>query len=757
MQYVDRGNEPPPQTLTGSVPKMLRDELLVFMDQSEERRAQSYPGTGVLNLEEGGMQDALRRLFKGRCAFCESSVDTRILKFRPRGEAEPYVKSEYAHLYYCWLDLAWQNFYPACYSCMPEEQAYFPVRGPRAAIPGVEVIRRYVAHNNGLWPADDYPPKEDALLLDPCHDRDFQRHFWIGPEGLLEGTSRKGAETIIHFHLNASKLVDARRQRHKEYRHQLRSALQNQRGVSEKLFRFDELEFGGTWYLLLRSLWTTISKLTGSRAAITRHSIGNAFRRLSLDGQGFIFFDRAETLFDRERSAPSKPVTAPLRRPSHARLSKVEIVRFKAIEHLQLTMPDESASQNKRRRAPALLILGENATGKSSILEAIALALAKPAARNALNISDNDLILSHDYFGQPYIAPSYSTQVTVTLSEGTVHHVKQLNIGSRIVLPPLTSSDEEVPVFAYGAFRKYGDSHSRRFGKAHIANLFDASDLPNPEKWLSRLPDDRFAMITRALRTILSIDAEFDVLIRDPEKGKCYLVTAFRADGEPASIVPLRRASSGYRSVLAMACDVMHGLMNRSVYRDFESLHTARGVILIDEIEAHLHPRWKIAIVDALREALPNMTFILTTHDPLCLRGMDDNEVVVIRRTGQGHGVVEKLENIPPISLLRVEQLLTSDLFQLNSTDDHATDSRMARIATLLAEGSREGLDRDAVEAFRREIASALPIGTSEAQRVVQEAVAEYLQERASMRAEQMSERRAQVRRRIIDALKGTA
>lgn len=754
MQYVDRSAEPPPQTLTGSVPEMLRNDLLIFMEQSDERRAQSHPVTGSLNLEQGGMHEALRRLFKGRCAFCEACVDTKIFQFRPKGEAQPYVKSEYAHLYYCWLDLAWQNFYAICSSCMPDEQTYFPVRGVRADIPDVEVIRRYVVNNNGLWPADHYPPKEHALLLDPCHDRDFQRHLWIGPGGLLEATSLKGVETINHFHLNASGLVDARRQRHEEYRLQLRSALQNQRGLPESLFRFDELEFGGTWYLILRRLWATISKFTGIRTNITRATISSAFRRMGLDGQGFTLFGRAERQFEREKSAPLVAAAPPLRRPSHARLRKIEINRFKSIEHLQLTMPDQANAQDGRKRAPALLILGENATGKSSILEAVALALAKPSARDSLKIPVADLMLSYDYFGRS-AGPTLATQVTVTLSEGDVHHVKQLNIGSRLVSSQLNTSDEEVPVFAYGAFRKYGDSGSRRSGKSHIANLFDASDLPNPERWLSKLPGDRFAMVTRALRTILTIDDEFDVLVRDPEKEKCYLVTSVRDDGQPSSVVPLRRASSGYRSVLAMVCDVMHGLMNRSVYKDFESLHTARGVILIDEIEAHLHPRWKIAIVHALREALPNMTFILTTHDPLCLRGMASDEVVVIRRTGVDPGEVEKLDNIPPISLLRVEQLLTSDLFQLNSTDDSATDSRMARIATLLAKDSREGDDRDTVEAFRRDIASALPIGTSEAHRIVQEAVAEYLQERASMQADQMSERRAEVKRRIIEALQG--
>src|SRR3546814_15479912 len=107
------------------------------------------------------------------------------------------------------------------------------------------------------------------------------------------------------------------------------------------------------------------------------------------------------------------------------------------------------------------------------------------------------------------------------------------------------------------------------------------------------------------------------------------------------------------------------------------SLANARALVLVDEIEAHLHPRWKLRIMKGLREALPNVTFIVTTHDPLCLRGLGANEVMVLRRIQQDVRpnsedlpyVVDSLIKIPSIDSLTIEQLLTSDLFQLFSTD----------------------------------------------------------------------------------------
>src|SRR5690349_10901139 len=78
-----------------------------------------------------------------------------------------------------------------------------------------------------------------------------------------------------------------------------------------------------------------------------------------------------------------------------------------------------------------------------------------------------------------------------------------------------------------------------------------------------------------------------------------------------------------------MACDLLRGLSERPGFDTFE---TAEAIVLIDEVEAHLHPRWKLQIMRGLRRALPAVTFIATTHDPLCLRSMGDNEVMVLQR-----------------------------------------------------------------------------------------------------------------------------
>ena len=91
--------------------------------------------------------------------------------------------------------------------------------------------------------------------------------------------------------------------------------------------------------------------------------------------------------------------------------------------------------------------------------------------------------------------------------------------------------------------------------------------------------------------------------------------------------VPLRQLSDGYQSVVATAVDILDVMTTV-----WPNLGDAEGVVLLDEIGAHLHPTWKMRIVSSIRRAAPGLQFVTSTHDPLCLRGLGEGEVAVMRR-----------------------------------------------------------------------------------------------------------------------------
>ena len=430
------------------------------------------------------------------------------------------------------------------------------------------------------------------------------------------------------------------------------------------------------------------------------------------------------------------------------------------------SLPATESQSEAVAPVPSILILGENAAGKSSLLEAIALALADPAARKELNLRMDRLPLDPTFLGSETRGPPRHAEVVLTLDG---RKARTMTIAENAYKDRVEGDAPIPPVFAYGAFRHYTDRRRKHSPAKYIQSLFRPDQLlSNPERWLLSLDETRFNMVVRALRDIFSVEGEFEVIKRDRQARRCMIITRMPA---PASggftevPTPLEIASSGFRSVLAMVCDIFEGLMDPRVHDGFETLTAARAVVLVDEVEAHLHPRWKMQIMRGLRAALPNVTFIATTHDPLCLRGMGDGEVRVMQKVPgreiQGTDLpvfVEQLHDLPSVSKLTLEQLLTSDLFQLFSTDTPETDARLAMMADLLMRQRRgEALaepDRDFVARFDADIGAALPVGSSEVHRLVQDAVVIYLRERRTASEDRLRNLKSAAREKILDALR---
>ena len=103
------------------------------------------------------------------------------------------------------------------------------------------------------------------------------------------------------------------------------------------------------------------------------------------------------------------------------------------------------------------------------------------------------------------------------------------------------------------------------------------------------------------------------------------------------------------------------------------SMENAVGTVLLDEIETHLHPEWKIRVVSVLRELFPALRFIATTHDPLCLRGLQSGETHLLRRDHET-GTIE-FRNIYVPKGLHADEMLTGSWFELPTTLDRDTEA----------------------------------------------------------------------------------
>lgn len=94
--------------------------------------------------------------------------------------------------------------------------------------------------------------------------------------------------------------------------------------------------------------------------------------------------------------------------------------------------------------------------------------------------------------------------------------------------------------------------------------------------------------------------------------------------------MPFGNLSSGYRNILAMVANIAFRCMLLNPHLRGEAASKSKGLVLIDDIDLHLHPSWQYQIVNALKNTFPNIQFIVTTHSPLVIASADKGEVIRI-------------------------------------------------------------------------------------------------------------------------------
>jgi predicted ATP-binding protein involved in virulence len=95
--------------------------------------------------------------------------------------------------------------------------------------------------------------------------------------------------------------------------------------------------------------------------------------------------------------------------------------------------------------------------------------------------------------------------------------------------------------------------------------------------------------------------------------------------------LPLSALSDGVRNMIALVADVAHRCARLNPHLREEAARRTAGVLLIDEVDMHLHPRWQQLVVDLLRKAFPALQLIISTHSPHVLSTVGKESIRVIR------------------------------------------------------------------------------------------------------------------------------
>ncbi|MCB0650821.1 MAG: AAA family ATPase [Saprospiraceae bacterium] len=121
--------------------------------------------------------------------------------------------------------------------------------------------------------------------------------------------------------------------------------------------------------------------------------------------------------------------------------------------------------------------------------------------------------------------------------------------------------------------------------------------------------------------------------------------------------IDISQMSSGEKNLFALVSDLAMRLITAnpklkgmSGVTDNNPLLQGKGIVLIDEIDLHLHPKWQSKILPKLMDLFPKVQFIITTHSPIVLQGVNG----IIYRLNAGN-----LTKIPPLGGWKIEQILS--------------------------------------------------------------------------------------------------
>ena len=247
-------------------------------------------------------------------------------------------------------------------------------------------------------------------------------------------------------------------------------------------------------------------------------------------------------------------------------IDKISIKNFFSIKELNL-----KDLKNKKE----IYIVGENGDGKTLILQALAVGL-KGTQEDGLK----EFRLREDEF-------------TIEIEN---------------------SEDCKNNFLAYGSSRN--NSCQLKEDSTGYLTLFSGEyDLKSPTKWLQYLDYSEqkennnvitVAEAKKLLQELLNSDIEIDI---NPDK------VTFK---EKKSEVSFEQLSAGYRGVITIICDMIARLSEK---QQVEHIKDFQGVVLIDEVELHLHPKWQYSFMNKLRDIFPLIQFIVTTHSPTVLLG----------------------------------------------------------------------------------------------------------------------------------------
>jgi predicted ATP-binding protein involved in virulence len=286
------------------------------------------------------------------------------------------------------------------------------------------------------------------------------------------------------------------------------------------------------------------------------------------------------------------------------------------------------------------IFVGKNGAGKSSILECTAILLSRmtslltPFGEGRRLLTEGDIKFGKQKTESKITIDFYDTEKEWDISKS---HISRINLKKNTSLKEMSNhikdnleqiKDFNLPLVAYYSVNRAVFDIPLRIRKKHDFNqlstydnsLSSGTDFKVFFEWYRRREDYENEIIARK-------DREFKDIQLESVRRAIYMFlpgfTNLRVERHPrlkmkisknSITLEINQLSDGEKILLAMVGDLARRLAiaNPGLQNPLEG----NGIVLIDEIELHLHPKWQRSIISMLKVAFPNIQFLISTHSP---------------------------------------------------------------------------------------------------------------------------------------------
>lgn len=381
------------------------------------------------------------------------------------------------------------------------------------------------------------------------------------------------------------------------------------------------------------------------------------------------------------------------------------------------------------------LIVGQNAAGKTAVLDAVSVAIATwllgfKTKNDKKRLEPSDATLSYvEKEGEAQFVEAWPVIVSASGSvknqnivwqrskDSPTGNTRYGNAGALISLAKVCdenlADDISLPLISYyGTMRLWQDPKaskakpsltksstkpSRLDGYKHSVDPRIA--LKELVAWFARQEWQAFqlgkesTMLTVVRQAVVSCIENAEHLRYDPKREE-LLLTLKGAEPQPFNLL-----SDGQRCVLALVADIAQKAAHLNPHLGENVLEKTEGVVLIDELDLHLHPKWQRHVIEDLRTTFPLIQFICTTHSPFIIQSLRSHEELIM------------LDGLAPDTLANMTlEDIAVGVMSVNSPEVSARYAEMKGVATEYLKTLNEAEDsaEDKLQAYKDRLADSL-------------------------------------------------